>query len=58
MISAGQLIGVFVMCFVCIMGAYMFGHANGFDEGEIRGYSLGFGRGVIAERERQAMKDD
>lgn len=33
MISVAQLIGVFVMCFVFILGAYLLGHDNGYDEG-------------------------
>lgn len=64
MISAGQLIGVFVMCFVCILGAYMFGHANGYDEGFTDGASKAWReyKGLLNLKkymeERQAMKDD
>ena len=40
MISAGQLIGVFVMCFVFILGAYIYGHEHGFQRGWGEGFEL------------------
>lgn len=64
MISAGHLIGVFAMCFVFILGAYMYGHSSGYDEGFTDGARKAWCHYkellnlIDYAKERQAMKDD